>query len=104
MVSTFSLNTQECSEHYSHNRPVDLVMDERTNRGSLRLQGVEKCAETERERVYRRERKSGIKKFSLQEALDLLQNLPPEISDVLTEDISEEEVRTNNLLKFSFDS
>ncbi|GFT26240.1 hypothetical protein TNCV_3336211 [Trichonephila clavipes] len=36
---------------------------------------------------------SGKRKFSLQEALDLLPNLPSEISDVLTEDFSDEEVQ-----------
>ncbi|GFT94025.1 hypothetical protein TNCV_3219521 [Trichonephila clavipes] len=44
------------------------------------------------------------KKFSLQEALDLLQNLPSEISDVLTDDFSDEEVPANNLLGLSSDS
>ncbi|GFW72368.1 hypothetical protein TNCV_704051 [Trichonephila clavipes] len=46
---------------------------------------------------------SGEKKLSLQEALDLL-NVPSEISDVLTDDFSDEEVPANNLLKFSLDS
>ncbi|GFV35070.1 hypothetical protein TNCV_2304221 [Trichonephila clavipes] len=41
---------------------------------------------------------------SLQEALDLLQNLPSEISDVLTNDFSDEEVPANNLLECSLDS
>ncbi|GFY27238.1 hypothetical protein TNCV_2068591 [Trichonephila clavipes] len=49
------------------------------------------------EKVYK-------KKLSLQEALDLLQNLPSEISDVLTDDFSDEEVPANYLLKFSLDS
>ncbi|GFT69096.1 hypothetical protein TNCV_3904901 [Trichonephila clavipes] len=44
------------------------------------------------------------KKISLQEALDLLQNLPSEISDVLTNDFSWEEVPANNLLEFLLDS
>ncbi|GFX86104.1 hypothetical protein TNCV_2341731 [Trichonephila clavipes] len=35
--------------------------------------------------------KSGKKKISLQEALDLLENLPSEISVVLTDDFSDEE-------------
>ncbi|GFT05325.1 hypothetical protein TNCV_123541 [Trichonephila clavipes] len=38
------------------------------------------------------------KKFNLQEPLDLLKNLPSEISDVLTDDFSDEEVPANNLL------
>ncbi|GFX62442.1 hypothetical protein TNCV_412841 [Trichonephila clavipes] len=41
------------------------------------------------------------KKLSLQEALDLLHNLPSEISGVLTDAFSEEEVPANNLLEFS---
>ncbi|GFY13944.1 hypothetical protein TNCV_1296051 [Trichonephila clavipes] len=44
------------------------------------------------------------KKLSLQESLDLLQNLPSESSDVLTDDSSHEEVLANNLLKFFSDS
>ncbi|GFW25244.1 transposable element Tcb2 transposase [Trichonephila clavipes] len=43
------------------------------------------------------------KKLGFQEALDLLQNLPSEISDVLTDDSSDEEVKANNLLEFSLD-
>ncbi|GFS53566.1 hypothetical protein TNCV_730251 [Trichonephila clavipes] len=43
------------------------------------------------------------KKLSLQEALDLLQNLPSEISDVPTDDFSDEEFPANNLLEFSLD-
>ncbi|GFT31808.1 hypothetical protein TNCV_3081091 [Trichonephila clavipes] len=49
-------------------------------------------------------RKSVKKKLIHQEALDLLQSLPPEIRDVLTDDFSGEEVPANNLLKFSLDS
>ncbi|GFV24679.1 hypothetical protein TNCV_881491 [Trichonephila clavipes] len=49
-------------------------------------------------------RMSGKKKLSLQEVLDLLQNLPCEIYYVLTDDFSYEEVPTNNLLEFSLDS
>ncbi|GFX31509.1 hypothetical protein TNCV_1781051 [Trichonephila clavipes] len=41
---------------------------------------------------------------SLQDTLDLLHNLPSEISDVLTDDFSDEEVPANNLLEFSLDS
>ncbi|GFX35110.1 hypothetical protein TNCV_2330501 [Trichonephila clavipes] len=44
------------------------------------------------------------RKPRLQEALDLLQNLPSEISDALTDDFSDEEVTANNLLGFSIDS
>ncbi|GFV10382.1 hypothetical protein TNCV_4689901 [Trichonephila clavipes] len=44
------------------------------------------------------------KRPSLQEVLDLLQNLPSEISDVLRNYFSVEEVPTNNLLGFSLDS
>ncbi|GFU85804.1 hypothetical protein TNCV_2036351 [Trichonephila clavipes] len=44
------------------------------------------------------------KEVSLQEALDLLQNLPSETSDVLTDDFSDEEVPENNLLEVSLDS
>ncbi|GFV01080.1 hypothetical protein TNCV_1010011 [Trichonephila clavipes] len=40
------------------------------------------------------------KKLSLQEALDLLQNLPSKSSDALTDDSSDEQVPTNNLLEF----
>ncbi|GFS62229.1 FLJ37770-like protein [Trichonephila clavipes] len=47
--------------------------------------------------------KFGEKKLSLQEALALLQNLPSEISDILTDDFSVEEVPANNLLEFSLD-
>ncbi|GFW85887.1 hypothetical protein TNCV_1623311 [Trichonephila clavipes] len=48
--------------------------------------------------------KSGKNKLSLSEALDLLQNLPSEISDALTDDFSDGEVPANNLLEFSLDS
>ncbi|GFX30544.1 hypothetical protein TNCV_3461951 [Trichonephila clavipes] len=41
---------------------------------------------------------------SLQEALDLLQNLPSESNDALTDDSSDEDVPTNYLLKFSLNS
>ncbi|GFS74525.1 hypothetical protein TNCV_458631 [Trichonephila clavipes] len=44
------------------------------------------------------------RKFSLQEVLDLLQNLPSEISEVLTEDSSDDEVTENNVLKFLADA
>ncbi|GFV39750.1 DDE_3 domain-containing protein [Trichonephila clavipes] len=44
------------------------------------------------------------KKFSLQEALDFLRNLPFESSDALTDDSSDEEVPANNLHEFSLDS
>ncbi|GFV34399.1 hypothetical protein TNCV_1776881 [Trichonephila clavipes] len=40
---------------------------------------------------------------SLQEALDLLQNLPSERSDAPADDSSHEEVRANNSLEFSSD-
>ncbi|GFT36123.1 hypothetical protein TNCV_3778381 [Trichonephila clavipes] len=43
-------------------------------------------------------------KLSLQEALDLLLNLPPEISDVPTDYFSDKEVPENNLLELSLDS
>ncbi|GFS56266.1 hypothetical protein TNCV_2769381 [Trichonephila clavipes] len=56
------------------------------------------------EKVVNIKRKSGKKKLSLQEALDLLQNLPSEINDVHTDDFSDEEVPANNLLEFSLDS
>ncbi|GFV06830.1 hypothetical protein TNCV_2331841 [Trichonephila clavipes] len=42
------------------------------------------------------------KKPSLQEALDLLQTLPSESSDALTNDSSDKDVPANYLLKFSF--
>ncbi|GFV86882.1 transposable element Tcb2 transposase [Trichonephila clavipes] len=45
-----------------------------------------------------------VKKLSLQEALDLLQNLPPEVSDALTDEFSNKEDRANNVLEFSLDS
>ncbi|GFX78594.1 hypothetical protein TNCV_30341 [Trichonephila clavipes] len=48
--------------------------------------------------------KSIKKKLSLQEALDLLQNLPSETSDVLMDDFSDEKVPANYLLEFSLDS
>ncbi|GFX41727.1 hypothetical protein TNCV_388401 [Trichonephila clavipes] len=49
-------------------------------------------------------RKSGEKKKqNLQEALDLLQNLPSQISDILTDAFSEEEIPANNLLEFSLE-
>ncbi|GFT69701.1 DUF4817 domain-containing protein [Trichonephila clavipes] len=48
--------------------------------------------------------KSGKKRLCLQEAFDLLENLPPEISDALRNDFSDEEVPANNLLNFSLDS
>ncbi|GFU70255.1 hypothetical protein TNCV_903971 [Trichonephila clavipes] len=51
---------------------------------------------------YQKLEKSGKKMLSLQETLDLLQNLP-EIRDVLTDDFSKEEVPINNLLEFSLD-
>ncbi|GFW91664.1 hypothetical protein TNCV_4500831 [Trichonephila clavipes] len=44
------------------------------------------------------------KNLSLQETLDLLQNLPSEISDELTHDFSDEEVPTKTLQEFSLDS
>ncbi|GFX17177.1 hypothetical protein TNCV_2857001 [Trichonephila clavipes] len=44
------------------------------------------------------------KKLCLQEALDLLQNLPSEIHDVLTDDFSDEEIPANYLLEFLLDS
>ncbi|GFX20564.1 hypothetical protein TNCV_3489211 [Trichonephila clavipes] len=46
----------------------------------------------------------GNKKLSLQKAVCLLQNLPSEISDILTDDVSDEEVPANNLLEFLLDS
>ncbi|GFX33889.1 hypothetical protein TNCV_3962981 [Trichonephila clavipes] len=42
--------------------------------------------------------------LSLQEALDLLLNLPSESSDALTDDSSDEEVPVNNILELSSDS
>ncbi|GFS64353.1 hypothetical protein TNCV_3955421 [Trichonephila clavipes] len=47
-----------------------------------------------------REECQGKMKPNLQEALDLLQNLPSEISDALIGDSSDEEVSANNLLEF----
>ncbi|GFX61528.1 hypothetical protein TNCV_2745031 [Trichonephila clavipes] len=47
---------------------------------------------------------SDKKKLRLLEALDLLQNLPSECNDALTDDSSDEEVPANNLLEFSSDS
>ncbi|GFT36198.1 hypothetical protein TNCV_4778311 [Trichonephila clavipes] len=44
------------------------------------------------------------KNLSLQEALDLLQNLPSENSEALIDDFSDEEVPSNNLWEFSSDS
>ncbi|GFY36679.1 hypothetical protein TNCV_2566421 [Trichonephila clavipes] len=44
------------------------------------------------------------KKLSLQEALDLLQNLPSESNDALTDDSSDEDVPANYLLEFSLNS
>ncbi|GFU56837.1 hypothetical protein TNCV_2540071 [Trichonephila clavipes] len=41
---------------------------------------------------------SGKKNLGLQEALDLLQHLSSEISDVLTNEFSDEELPANNLL------
>ncbi|GFV39476.1 hypothetical protein TNCV_1372551 [Trichonephila clavipes] len=41
---------------------------------------------------------------SLQEALDFLQNLPSESSEVLTVDSSDEDVPANYLLEFSLNS
>ncbi|GFX51530.1 hypothetical protein TNCV_5012341 [Trichonephila clavipes] len=49
-------------------------------------------------------RLSGKKKLSLQRALDLFQNLLSEISDALTDDSSDDQVPSNNLLEFSLDS
>ncbi|GFW45423.1 hypothetical protein TNCV_4702341 [Trichonephila clavipes] len=50
-------------------------------------------------------RKSEKKKLSLQKDLwDILQNLPSEISDVLTDNFSDEEVPENNLVELSLDS
>ncbi|GFV08463.1 hypothetical protein TNCV_2936791 [Trichonephila clavipes] len=49
-------------------------------------------------------RASGKKQLSLQEVLDLLQNMPYESSDALTDDSSDEEVPANDLLEFSLDS
>ncbi|GFV75163.1 hypothetical protein TNCV_3190121 [Trichonephila clavipes] len=40
---------------------------------------------------------------SLQQALDLLQSLPSESSDALTDDFSDEEVPVNHLLQFSLE-
>ncbi|GFV59131.1 hypothetical protein TNCV_1908631 [Trichonephila clavipes] len=51
-----------------------------------------------------RKKMSGEKKFSLQEALDLLQDLPSKSNDALKDDSSAEEVPVNNLLEFSLDS
>ncbi|GFS69883.1 hypothetical protein TNCV_3101851 [Trichonephila clavipes] len=47
---------------------------------------------------------SGEKKPSLQEVLDLFQNIPSEISNVLTYDFSDEDVPANNLREGSLDS
>ncbi|GFT81388.1 hypothetical protein TNCV_3672701 [Trichonephila clavipes] len=44
------------------------------------------------------------KKLSVQEALDLLQNLSSESSEALTEDSSYGKVSANNLLESSLDS
>ncbi|GFV92056.1 hypothetical protein TNCV_1894921 [Trichonephila clavipes] len=55
------------------------------------------------ENVLYIKRKFGKKKLSLQEALDILQNLSSEISDVLTDEFLYE-VTANNLLGFSLDS
>ncbi|GFX67568.1 hypothetical protein TNCV_3933101 [Trichonephila clavipes] len=46
---------------------------------------------------------SGKKKPSLEEVLDFLQNLPSKSSYVLTDDSSDEESKTINLLEFSSD-
>ncbi|GFY32276.1 hypothetical protein TNCV_3557841 [Trichonephila clavipes] len=43
-------------------------------------------------------------KLSLQEALDLLQKLPSESSDALTDDSADKEVPANYLLEFLLDS
>ncbi|GFW51612.1 hypothetical protein TNCV_4212881 [Trichonephila clavipes] len=47
---------------------------------------------------------SGKRNSGSLEALDLLQNLLSEINDVLTDDLSDEEVPANYLLEFSLDS
>ncbi|GFW45017.1 hypothetical protein TNCV_4513311 [Trichonephila clavipes] len=44
------------------------------------------------------------KKLSLQEVLYLLQNLPYEINDVLTDNLSDEEVPASSLLEFPLDT
>ncbi|GFS78761.1 hypothetical protein TNCV_3149151 [Trichonephila clavipes] len=44
------------------------------------------------------------KKLYLQEALDLLQNLPSESGDALTDDSSDEDVPAKYLLEFSLNS
>ncbi|GFX18437.1 uncharacterized protein TNCV_4307371 [Trichonephila clavipes] len=44
------------------------------------------------------------KKLTLQETLELLESLSPESSDSPTDDSSDEEAPTNNLLEFSSDS
>ncbi|GFY14666.1 hypothetical protein TNCV_647101 [Trichonephila clavipes] len=49
------------------------------------------------------QRMPGKKKLSLQEALDLLQNLPSASSDALTDD-SSDEVPVNNQQELSLDS
>ncbi|GFX28689.1 hypothetical protein TNCV_4860531 [Trichonephila clavipes] len=45
-----------------------------------------------------------IKKLSLQEAFNLFQKLPSEISGVLTDDFCDKGVPANNPLEFSSDS
>ncbi|GFU85173.1 hypothetical protein TNCV_1554361 [Trichonephila clavipes] len=60
--------------------------------------------EEQRERERCASRQSLEKKLSLQEALDLLQNVSSEINHVLTEDFSDEEVLANYLLEFSLGS
>ncbi|GFX16580.1 hypothetical protein TNCV_23511 [Trichonephila clavipes] len=70
---------------------MDMIQFEKDNTGHFLIEGEEF-------------RKFEKKKLSLQEAFDLLHNLPSEISDVLTQDFSDEEVLENNLLEFSLDS
>ncbi|GFW55559.1 hypothetical protein TNCV_119431 [Trichonephila clavipes] len=55
-------------------------------------------------KTFKKTRVFGKKKFSFNEALDLLQNLPSESSDALIGDSSDEEVPANYVLDCSLDS
>ncbi|GFW16091.1 hypothetical protein TNCV_4680831, partial [Trichonephila clavipes] len=64
----------------------------------------DRIAEFCSEKVVDCRRMSGKKKFSFQEAMDLLQRLPYESSDAPTDDSSDEKVPVNSVLEFSSDS
>ncbi|GFW50720.1 hypothetical protein TNCV_2890221 [Trichonephila clavipes] len=87
----------------------DRVAEDRHARGysSTNYDGRQTCTDsdvTKNIRAPMQSQKVWKKKLGLLEALHLLQNLPTEISDDITEDFSDEEISANNLLEISLDS